>query len=332
MDNSMHANRLVGDALVWDNHCCMPLRPDDPSFLPQLDRCRAAGIDVVSLNIGFGPQPFADHIRMIASFRRWFTSHGDRYVLAGTVDDIERAKAEGKLAVLFDIEGMALLDDGDSGAVQLFYDLGVRWMLIAYNRNNKVGGGCSDQDGGLTAYGREVLAEMKRVGMVVCCSHTGHRTAREVIEAAGNPVIFSHSNSSVVHDHYRNIPDDLIKACAAGGGVVGVNGIGTFLGRNDCSPEAVVRHVDHMVQLVGPAHVGIGLDYVFDQQELLDYLEQMRETFPAKDVSDYLPLRLMGPEGIVPVVERLLGLGYADADVRSILGGNWQRIARQVWR
>jgi membrane dipeptidase len=332
MSYTLQATDLISDALVWDNHGCMPLRPADESFLPQIDRYYAAGVNVVSLNIGFGPQAFGDHARTIASFRRWFMNRPDRYVLASAWKDIEQAKAEGKLAVVFDIEGMALLDEGDGDAVQMFYDLGVRWMLVAYNRNNGAGGGCSDDDAGLTPHGRRILAEMKRVGMVVCCSHTGHRTAREVIEAADNPVIFSHSNASRVHEHYRNIPDDLIKACAEGDGVVGVNGIGAFLGQNDCSPEAVVRHVDHMVQLVGPRHVGIGLDYVFDQEELLEVLTQMRDTFPDQDMSDYLPLRLMGPEGILPVVERLLAMGYVEADLRSILGGNWQRIARQVWR
>lgn len=323
---------LVHRSLVWDNHGCMPLRPSDESFLPEIDRYRQAGVNAVCLNIGYGPQGLEDHLRMIASFRNWIAHHPDRYVLAANLDDIERAKADGKLAILFDVEGMVPLDAGDSGLVQLFYDLGVRWMLVAYNRNNAAGGGCTDDDGGLTPYGREVLAEMKRVGMVVCCSHTGHRTALDVIEAADNPVIFSHSNASAVHMHYRNIPDDLIKACAATDGVIGVNGIGTFLGENDCSPEAVVRHIDHIAQLVGPAHVGLGLDYVFDQQELLQALSEMRETFPEEDMDQYLPLRFMGPEGVLPVAERLLAMGYGEPDISGILGGNWRRVAKTVWR
>lgn len=322
----------MSDALVWDNHGCMPLRPADDSFLPQIDRYRAAGVDVVSLNVGFGKQSLEEHLRAIASFRHWFSSRPESYVLARSYDDVDRAKSEGKLAIVFDVEGMAPLDGGDHGLVQLFYDLGVRWMLVAYNNGNSVGGGCTGDDAGLTAFGRKVLAEMKRVGMVVCCSHTGHRTAMEVMESADNPVIFSHSNASALHSHYRNISDDLIKACAQTGGVVGVNGIGPFVGKNDCRPEAVVRHIDYITQLVGPDHVGIGLDYVFDQQELVEALTQMRETFPEEDLDDYLPLRMMAPEGLLPVAERLVSMGYGEHDIRAILGGNWQRIAKRVWQ
>src|SRR3546814_3545213 len=90
-------------------------------------------------------------------------------------------------------------------------------MLLAYNRNNMLGGGCQDEDIGLTAQGRRVLDEMKRVGMVLCCTHTGERTAREATEYMEQPVIFSHSNPRVSHDHPRNITDEQIRACPRSG-------------------------------------------------------------------------------------------------------------------
>lgn len=325
------ARHLIESSLVWDNHACMPLRHADESFLPQIERFREAGVNVVSLNIGFGPQNLDAHLRVLASFRRWFAMRPDRYVLVETLAAIDRAEREGKIAIVFDIEGMGPLDDGDHGLVQAFYDLGVRWMLVAYNRNTAVGGGCSDEDPGLSAHGRAVLAEMKRVGMVVCCSHTGHRTALEVMTHADNPVIFSHSNAAAVHAHYRNVPDELIKACAATGGVVGINGIGVFLGENNNRPETVVRHIDHVAQLVGPAHVGLGLDYVFDQDELAEFLVTMPETFPGGPAPGE-PIKMVAPEALAPIVEGLIARGYADADVRNILGGNWRRVAGHVWR
>lgn len=307
----------------------MPLRPDDTSFLPQLERFRQAGIDVVSINAGFGLQPLEAHLRMLASLRRWIGSHGDRYALALGLADIERARADGKLAVTFDVEGMAPLDGGDDGLVAMLRELGVGWMLIAYNRNNAAGGGCYDDDPGLSAHGRRILIEMRRVGMLVCCSHTGQRTALDVFEYAENPVIFSHSNPSAVHAHTRNIPDELIRGCAATGGVIGINGIGPFLG--DDRPQTLVRHIDYVVELVGPDHVGIGLDYVFDEAELLAYLKTMRETFRG-DSAFREPPRMVAPEALHSIVAGLCGLGYADEDVRKILGGNWQRVAGQVWR
>jgi membrane dipeptidase len=329
------ARNLLAETLVWDNHACMPLRPDDQSFLDQLQRVHQADVNVVSLNVGFGPQELDAHVRMLASFRQWLADHADRYELARSVADIDRARAEGKLAVFFDIEGMVPLDGGDHGLVALFRELGVGWMLIAYNRNNAAGGGCLDEDCGLTGHGRRVLAEMKRVGMIVCCSHTGHDTVREVMEVADNPVIFSHSNASAVYAHPRNIPDDLIRRCAATGGVVGINGLGDFLGPfaegQEWDPvDDMVRHIDHIVQMVGPEHVGLGLDYVFDQQELADYLKNMKSTFGDQPMS--FSNRFAPAETFLPLTARLMQMGYAHKDLQNILGGNWYRVARQVWR
>lgn len=319
---------LLARSLVWDNHGCMPLRPGDEAFLPQLARYRESGVDVVSLNVGFDAVPWHQTVAMLAHFRCWLRGRPDEYVLVSDVADIERAKREGKLAVTFDIEGGCALND-QLAMVELYYDLGVRWMLFAYNRNNSLGGGCNDEDCGLTPFGRQVLREMERVGMVVCCSHTGYRTTMQVMEYAQNPVIFSHSNPLGVWRHYRNIRDEAIKACAATGGVVGINGVGIFLGDNDASTETVVRHIDYVASLVGPSHVGLGLDYVFDQQELLDYLRGNPQVFTPQDSKD--APRFVAPEQIPGIAERLLRLGYSEQDVCGILGGNHLRVARQVW-
>ena len=332
-ESRARARRLIENSLVWDNHTCMPLRPHDTTFLPQLERSRAAGIDVISINVGAGPLDLALHLRMLASLRRWFSDHRDRYVLVETASDVDRARQEDKVSIAFDVEGMTPLDEGDNGLIQLFYDLGVRWMLIAYNRKNAAGGGClDDDDPGLSAHGRAMLAEMKRVGMVVCCSHTGHRTGRDVMANADNPVIFSHSNASAVWSHYRNIPDELIKACAATGGVVGVNGIGIFLGENDARPELVFRHIDHMVQLVGPDHVGLALDYVFDQEELAQFLKAMPNIIPLDRSLAGQTMKMAPPEALLPITEMMVAHGYPDGAVAAILGGNWRRVAGQVWR
>ncbi|BBE32385.1 dipeptidase [Sphingosinicella microcystinivorans] len=326
----MTAANLIESSLVWDNHGCMPLRPFDEEFLPQLKRYRDAGVNVAILNIGCGEQGIEDHVRVLAAFRRWLKDHPADYVIVETVSDIEQSRADGKLAVAFDIEGANGIADQPS-LLGLYYDLGVRWMLMAYNRNNRVGGGCHDEDGGLTDFGREVLDEMAKVGMVACCTHTGYRTAMDVMSYSSRPVIFSHSNARAVHDHPRNITDEQMKACAATGGVVGINGIGIFLGANDNSPEAYVRHLDHAVQLIGPDHVGIGLDYVFDQQELDDYVRTMAHTFP-KGMGYEAGVRMVAPEAIEPIVERLVKLGYSDAVLRAVLGENFLRVAREVWR
>ena len=328
--NSYTARQLIDAVPVWDHHACLPLRPNDPAFLPQLARHKAAGFDAITVNIGFGEQGPEEHLRMIAALRHWLMARPEEYLLLLEADDVERARSTGRLAVGFDIEGANAVGDQLS-LIQLYYDLGVRWMLMAYNTSNRAGGGCQDQDGGLTNFGRAMVAEMERVGMLLCLSHTGHRTVREVLAMATQPLIFSHSNCAALHPHPRNIPDELIRACAATGGVVGINGVGIFLGKNDISSETYARHVDHVVQLVGPAHVSIALDYVFDMRELEEHLEKMKGTFPP-GLGYEMGARFVPPEQLEEIVVTLQGWGYSDADLTALLGGNLLRLAKQVWK
>ena len=324
------ARALVEDALVWDNHGCLPMRPHDESFLPQLARYRRAGVDHVSLNVGFGDMGIEAHVRMIATLRHWLSMHPDEYLLVQTVADVERAHSGGRLGVSFDIEGANAIDDQLS-LVSLYHSLGVRWMLIAYNRNNRAGGGCQDNDTGLTDFGRRMIDEMQRVGMVLCLSHCGERTARDALAHASGPVVFSHSNPAAVRAHPRNISDGLMLACAATGGVVGINGVGPFLGDNDTRSETIVRHIDYAVQLIGPRHVALGLDFVFDQAEVDAEMAKMKHIFPP-EFGYGRGMNFVPPEQLEEIVEGLFRLGYADADLRGVLGLNLLRIARQVWK
>lgn len=329
MNMSSRVHEILDRAVAWDNHACLPMRPDE-EFLPQLERCRKAGFTVVSVNVGFGDMSPEQHLRLLATFRRWLKQRPESYVLARRAEDVRVAKQTGRLAVFFDIEGAGAVSD-QLGLVELYYDLGVRWMLLVYNSQSLAGGGCHGEDGGLTAYGRALIREMERVGMLACCSHAGRRTALEIMEHSRQPVIFSHSNPRALWDHERNIDDDLLDACAASGGVIGINGIGIFLGENDASSETFVRHVDHAVQRVGPKHVGIGLDYVFDRRELDDYVTNNPDLFPPEKGYS-AGIRMVEPEQLPQIVEELLRLGYADTDILDVLGGNFLRLAKEVWK
>jgi membrane dipeptidase len=320
---------LHADSIVWDNHGCLPLETDT-CFLPELERYRKAGVTFVSLNIADSDVPREQALAVLTSFRDWLAARPEGYVLVRTADDIPLAKRTGKLAVAFDIEGAITVQD-DLSAIQQFYDLGVRWMLIAYNTNNKAGGGCQDQDTGLTRLGKTLCDELDRVGMVKCLSHTGYRTARDVLARTQVPVIFSHSNPRALRDHPRNIPDDLITACAASGGVVGINGIGIFLGDNDNRIETMVRHIDYVVNLVGPEHVGIGLDFMFDMEGFDALMAEKGHLWPAE--YGYRPgLRIIPPERLPDLTEGLVKLGYSEPAIRGILGGNFLEVARRVWK
>ncbi len=326
--NRTRIDEVYDSALVWDAHA--GVYPDPGTDLSGLENWRQAGVSFVSLNVAYDIPSWEQAFRVLATYRRFIGSHPDRYLIAGTVDDVRGAKAEGRLAVAFDLEGMCALD-GDLGMVALLHELGVRQALFAYNLNNEAGGGCHDEDTGLTEFGRAVVHEMNRVGMVVDCSHSAYRTTMEAMEISVDPVIFSHSNARALWDHERNIHDDQALACAATGGVVGVTGVGIFLGDNDSSTDRLVEHVCHYVDLLGPDHVGIGLDHVHVPFDLADEVSGRPDYWPPGQQYDTPGITFAHPGQVHAICDRLLARGLSDAETTGILGGNFLRVAEQVW-
>jgi membrane dipeptidase len=322
---SEQARTLHQHSLVWDTHACFRLHPN--ADLSELKRYRDSGVDFVSLNIGMDLNPFENTMQVLARYRSYIASHPDHYVLALMTDDIRNAKASGKLAIAFDLEGSEPLL-GNLNLISLYYDLGVRQMLLAYNKDNRASGGCMEGSIGLTDFGIDVIKEMNRVGMVVDVSHMGYRATMQAFETSTAPVIFSHSNPAGLRPHARNISDDQIKACAETGGVIGINGIGDFLGGT--SSELIVQNLEYVMKLVGPEHVGLGLDYVIDKQELIEYIEMYPDIFPPDKIQDYLSF--VQPEQFPEFTELLYQKGYSEQIIRGILGENFLRVAGQVWK
>jgi membrane dipeptidase len=326
---SSRARALLDSAVVWDNHGCMPFQAH-ADYLPELERYRRAGLNVVSINVGYADKSLWEHLRVLSFMRQWIAQRPTAYRLVTTIEDVHRCKADGKLGIVFDVEGMCPVEN-DSTFVQTFYELGVRWVLIAYNLNNRAGGGCLDKDTGLTAIGRSLIDEMERVGMVLCLSHTGARTASEALEYARNPTIFSHSNPYGDTPHPRNISDELMRACAAKGGVIGLSGIGSFLGASADLVPRLLRHIRYVIDLVGAEHVGLGLDYVFDETELNESLRLNPALFPP-DIVQAGRIDMVRPESMGEIAEGLARDNLTDGQIRGILGENWLRIAARVWR
>lgn len=318
-------DRIHSQSLVWDAHACFPLKPK--ADLGELKQYKNAGINFVSINIGMDMDSFENILQVLAGYRNYIRSHSEDYVLALSVKDILDAKASGKLAIAFDLEGSEPLL-GNLKLISLFYDLGVRQMLLAYNKDNRASGGCLEGKVGLTPFGKEVIREMNRVGMIVDTSHMGYQATMDTFAVSNKPVIFSHSNPIRVRDHVRNITDEQIKACAETGGVVGINGIGDFLGGTQS--EKVIKHIEYVMNLAGPEHVGIGLDYVVDKQELIDYIKGYPNIFPPDKMKDFLAF--VKPEQFPEITELLFQKGYSENIVSGILGGNFMRVAQAVWK
>jgi len=322
------AGRLTS-AIGWDQHCCLPLEAG--CDVAPLRRYLDVGATYVSVNVGYGPHGIEGTMRVLSSWRRQVARDRDSFQLATTVADVLSAGESGRIAVGFDLEDTNPLG-GDVAMVQTYYDLGVRSMLLTYNGENLAGFGChAPSDTGLTDFGRAVVDEMNLVGMLVDVSHCGHRTSMEAIERSAAPVIFSHSSMRALWDHERNIRDDQARACAATGGVIGINGVGIFLGENDATAAAMARHIDYAVELVGPEHVGVGTDYVFDNEDLNRELARNPQLFPESyrrwGRVDFVP-----PEQLVPLEAELAGRGYPADAIAGIMGGNFLRVASQVWK
>jgi membrane dipeptidase len=298
------AGDIYAEALVWDSHAGIFPHPD--TDLSGLSHWRAAGVSFVSLNVVYDVMSWEESIKVLAAYRTYLEANADKYVIAGTAEDVRQAKRAGKLAVAFDLEGMNALD-GDVNLVSLYYRLGVRQALFAYNLNNAAGGGCHDEDVGLTDFGRAVVREMNRVGMLVDCSHTAYRTSMEAMEISSAPVLFSHSNPKA-------------------------NGLGIFLGPNDTSTGTLVKHVCYLAELIGPEHVGLGLDYSYDDADLAEGLSARPDYWPPGQLYDTPNIKVAEPKQIAEICQELHARGFSANEITGILGGNFLRVASQVWR
>lgn len=329
---SEEAKLLHEQAFVVDT--TLPLMPGSKfsNLFSALGSMKRNGFNYVSLTIASDLHKTMETIRNITLIRTLLLSRSSDIVFVKKVEDIKRAKKLNKLAVGLHFQGTTPIG-ANLSLIKFFYNCGIRHMLMAYNTKNLVGYGCHEEDDrGLTEYGRALIKEMNKIGMIVDVAHTGYRTSMETIEASEAPVVVSHGNVAAVNNHQRCYKDDQIKAIADNGGVFGVTGFGLFLGNENTLVEQYVRNIDHIVQLVGPKHVGIGLDYVYDMDAFVRMADENRKTYPEDGGYFGNHLDQVEVNQIPQITEALLKMGYSNEDVSDILGGNWMRIFSQVWK
>ncbi|MGH8319607.1 MAG: dipeptidase [Steroidobacteraceae bacterium] len=316
--------------------CDILLGPPPTGLLADLESRIKTGFSYISLSMAGDSEasPAAVYGRM-AKIRHQLGEQSDKIVLVDTVEEIRAAKKSNKLAVNFHFQGSEAVGR-DLANVGAYYKLGVRWMLMAYNFQNNVGTGCLEaekNDIGISQFGKELIAEMNRVGMLVDCSHSGYRTTMDAMSISTKPCIFSHSNPRALFNHPRNIRDDQIKLCAETGGVIGINGVGNFMGEpKEVSLDTVVRHIDYVGDLVGPEHIALGLDYMTPQ-----FCQVIHEYYKGNTVAkiampDALPWGFMDPAHTPLLLGKLLKKGYSAEVIRGIMGENFLRVASEVWQ
>lgn len=275
------------------------------------------------------PNSIEQTIKWLAANRRFFLGLPDRYILADAIGDVRSAKVAGKLAVGFAFQGSnALL--GELALVEVYRRLGVIQMLLAYNSGNLAADGCHEsRNAGLTQFGRELIAEMNRVGMIVDVTHVGLRSSLEALELTTRPPIFSHSTPKKFAPHDRNITDEQILSCAAKEGLIGLTGVGLFMDgeRRIATAAKLADTIEYVVQLVGPRHAGIGLDYVSDAQTMASYLRANPalygggEQYPENGLTDFA-----SPAVLPEVANELSRRGFSDDEIGGVLGENYLRV------
>lgn len=311
-----------------------------------LDGWRASGVTCIFQNAGQECQDPMRLIKRLARFTYTTDMLREHVSKAVTPDDIEAVKAAGKHCLYMTGNGVPLTQDWNTipdelRYLRIFHQLGIRMMHLTYQRRNMIGDGCGEaSNAGLSDFGKAVVAEMNRVGVIVDCAHSGWQTSLEAAQISSKPMVASHSVAGALYAHIRSKPDEVIKAIADTDGLIGICCISRFLrGKGDLN--ALLDHIDHVAKKFGTDHVAIGTDIAYSSRNsaaenkkaavggLRRKREDFRSLWPKDDfiATEEADLSLSWtnwPLYTVGLVQR----GYSDEDIRKIIGGNVMRVAR----
>jgi membrane dipeptidase len=277
----------------------------------------------------------------IADLARWqrrFASHPDRIVPALCAQDIEAAKRNGRTAIIYGSQNGSVFED-DLDLVWVLHRLGMRIVQLTYNNQNYIGSGCGEQsDDGLSRFGRLVVTEMDRVGMLIDLSHVGERTSLDAIAHSKNPVAVTHANPTRWFVHRRNKSDEVLRALAERGGVVGLTPYPEFAGEV-LTTKRWAELVARTVEIVGVDHVGIGTDMARGWADFAGHVRWVRAgrwMHPDESAPESLyppfPDWLGAAAKFGNVTEALVENGFSRSETAAIMGGNWMRLFGQVLR
>ncbi|GED21367.1 dipeptidase [Halomonas halmophila] len=277
---------------------------------------------------------FQGTVNNIVATNALLAESSDLVLPVQTTADIRRAKEEGKTGIIYGFQNAHAFED-QIGYVEVFKRLGVGIVQMCYNTQNLVGTGCYERDGGLSGFGREIVAEMNRVGVMCDLSHVGERTSTEVIEASEKPVCYSHCLPSGLKDHPRNKSDEELKFIADKGGFVGVTMFTPFLRAGvNATIDDYVEAIAYVMNIVGEDAIGIGTDFTQGQDHnFFEWLTHdkgyARRLTRFGEIINPKGIRTIGEFGNLP--EALLRGGFSESQVRKIMGENWMRVLKDVW-
>jgi membrane dipeptidase len=375
-DVAGRAHALHFSSIVLDTHADTTQRLLDGKFdiaerhadgHIDIPRMREGGLNAQFFSIWMsgktvGPIAIKKSLEQIDAVRTMVRTHPKDLVLAVTAEDVRRAHAQGKIAILMGMEGGHMIDN-DLAVLRMYSALGVRYMTLSHFFNNDWADSSTDTPAhnGLTDFGKDVVREMNRVGMLVDISHVADKTFYDALQVSKAPLLASHSSSRALDNHPRNMTDEMVKALATKGGVVQINYERSYLSQeyndkfkvsagdisrleekfkkecNDNEDCALKKQVQFIQQLVDEGK----LPHV-SWEKIVDHIDHFVKLVGADHVglgSDFdgadMPEGMESAAGLPKITEALMRRGYSDDDIRKILGGNTLRVmerAEQVSR
>ena len=302
------------------------------------EQMRTGGLDCVHVTIVYH-ETCLETLRNIGQWNQLFEQHGDIIKQVFTADDVLEAKKEGKTGILYGFQNCSPIED-DYSLVEVFHRLGVRFMQLTYNNQSLLGTGCyEDTDSGITRFGKQIISEMNRVGMVVDMSHSAEQSTLQAIEISQRPIAITHANPSFFHSALRNKSNTVMKALGESGGMMGFSLYPHHLkdGPN-CTLESFCQMVEQAAEVMGIDQIAIGSDLCQDQPDsvvdwmrngrwskVMDYGEGSASNagFPAQ------PKWFANSMHYSNIAEGLKHAGFTQEDLEKVMGQNWLRFFRE---
>jgi membrane dipeptidase len=354
-DERDHAQALHDESIVIDSSIVAVI--DYVAENMWLDDVQRGGVTATNLTVCM-QRSFTEALKELIEHNRWAERNSDRATVVTKAADIPRAKKQGKHGIIYGPQDSTFLEHSVD-LLEVAYSHGLRVMQLTYNWQNEAGAGCREkQDAGLTHYGEQLVDKMNELGALIDLSHTGDQTCWDAIEQSRDPVSFTHiiprrsapeepggyaewSNRSTglwggfkEYSLQRGKPDDMMQACAERGGVMGVTPFFAKKAGPTTLTDDLMDQLDETVDIVGVDHTGFGSDldfrnsvtrgcYIWKNPDRVgvDYFTPMDASW-GYGWLEHMPNLTMG----------LVARGYSDDEIKKILGGNWVRLFKRVWR
>lgn len=320
--SNLHNDAVVIDGLIiakWDRAL--------------FEDMRRGGLTAANCTVSVW-EGFADTVANIADMKKLIRDNSDLVTLVRTTQDILDAKKNGKTGIILGFQNAHAFED-NLGYIEAYADMGVRVVQLCYNTQNLIGTGCYERDGGLSGFGREAIAEMNRVGIMVDLSHVGGNTSQEAILESKQPVCYSHCLPSGLKEHPRNKSDEQLRFIADHGGFIGVTMFPPFLKRGiEATVDDYIEAIDYVINLVGDDCVGVGTDFTQGYDKgFFDWIThdkgRYRQLTKFGTILNPLGIRTIGEfPNLTAAMEQA---GWSETRIRKVMGENWVRVFGQVW-